>query len=374
MGVPILVCECGMRIRAPGSRPGRVGRCPACGERLEVPDSSSAADKPDVPIGLADIDRGFGPVGEIEMTSAFTRTIEPSRKRRRAASEQIGRTPMADGILPVQKEPERAWATSFVYPMRGAESLAVIASIGILAWIFAVLIPEYCLQAMKDTTAMGASLLGTLFVLIAGLPVLFLGPLVLIYWLQYLGRVLVSSAIGESVPPRMPDRNFDGFFSGMSPWFVWAILGLSVGVAPASCWVFTAERTEASLAWPVIILAAVGLPHILAALMLSFLHDDALAAAPWGVMFALIRLGPGFLFLSGVIASAFAAVAGSLVLVLWTRAHLFWPYLLIALAWWIVFLWVQMAAMRLLGVFYYHRKDLLGWNRAHPRWGVAWRL
>src|SRR5204863_9290224 len=38
MTVPILVCDCGMRMRAPGAVPGRVGRCPQCGGRLRVPD------------------------------------------------------------------------------------------------------------------------------------------------------------------------------------------------------------------------------------------------------------------------------------------------------------------------------------------------
>src|SRR5260370_1033715 len=37
MNMTILVCACGKRVRAPGARPGRVGRCPACGRSLEVP-------------------------------------------------------------------------------------------------------------------------------------------------------------------------------------------------------------------------------------------------------------------------------------------------------------------------------------------------
>ena len=37
MGVIILTCRCGQRVKAPGARPGRTGRCPACGGVLEVP-------------------------------------------------------------------------------------------------------------------------------------------------------------------------------------------------------------------------------------------------------------------------------------------------------------------------------------------------
>jgi hypothetical protein len=281
---------------------------------------------------------------------------------------------MADGLLPVQEEPETAWLSSFLYPMRGAESLAVIASIGVIAWIFFVLVPEYCLQAMTDTTSMGASLLGLLFVWIAILPILFLGPLVLAYWLQYLGRVLVSTAMGECAPPRTPDRNFNGFFSGLSPWFIWLALGVGVGLGPASWWTFSRGPLEGNIPWPSLVLVVAGLPYILAALMLSFLHDDALAAMPWGVLGGLFRLGVSFLVLSGLIAVVLGLVAGCLALTLWVRAHVFWPYLLIALFWWIIFLWVQMAVMRLLGVFHFHRKDSLHRNRAHPRWGVTWRL
>jgi hypothetical protein len=281
---------------------------------------------------------------------------------------------MADGLLPVAKALESSWLLSFLYPMRGAESLGIIASIGMIAWVFAVLVPEYCIQAMADASSMGASLIGMLFVWIAVLPIAILGPLVLPYWLQYLGRVLVSSAMGECVPPRTPDRNFDGLFSGLSPWIIWAVLGVGVGLGPSLWWLVSGGRVEGGRAGMSIVLAAAGLPYVLASLMLSFLHDEAFAATPWRVLYSLVRLGPKFLILSALIAAALGVVVVGLVLTLWVRVHLFWPYLLIALSWWIGFLWVQMVVTRLLGVYFFHRKDALRWNRAHPRWGVAWRL
>src|SRR5262249_4758733 len=142
----------------------------------------------------------------------------PGRRRRRGRAGTGGSTPMADGLLTASTEPETAWWTSFLYPLRGAESLAMIAAIGVIAWVFSVLVTECCLQAMADASSMGASLIGLLFVWVAALPILILGPMVLAYWLQYLGRVLVSAAMGECVPPRMPDRNFDGFLRGLGPW------------------------------------------------------------------------------------------------------------------------------------------------------------
>ena len=38
--------------------------------------------------------------------------------------------------------------------------------------------------------------------------------------------------MGETVPPRTPDRNFEGFFSGLYPWFIWLVFGAAVGLLP----------------------------------------------------------------------------------------------------------------------------------------------
>ena len=103
---------------------------------------------------------------------------------------------------------------------------------GIL-WLFTILVPEYCLGLMADTDDMGTPTLGKLIALISILPVAFLLPFAVFYWLQYLGRVVVASGMGETTPPRTPDRNFGGFLTGISPWFTWLFLGLGVGLLPA---------------------------------------------------------------------------------------------------------------------------------------------
>ena len=294
MDVPTLVCGCGMRIKAPGAKPGRVGRCPSCGGRLEVPQAPPIPDEPAAEIGLADPEDGFGPHREIVLTPARTSESKPKGKRKRPreiVGPKGGRPPMADGFLPVLQKPETSWLTSFFYPLRGAESMGVVAAIGFIAWIFLTLVPEYCLQAMADTESMGAGLIGMLFVWLAVIPILFLGPPVLFYWLQYLGRILVSSATGDCAPPRTPDRNFDGFLNGLSPWFIWLVLGLGLGSMPALWLAFPDGRFAGGVPWTSLMLALAALPYILAALMLSFLHDDSMAAMPWGVLLGLVRLG-----------------------------------------------------------------------------------
>jgi hypothetical protein len=280
---------------------------------------------------------------------------------------------MADGPLAPLDRTERSWFVSFLYPLRGADSLGIIVVLAVICWVFFLLVPEYCFRLMEDSASMGASLMGMLFVVVAGVPVVLITPFVVSFALQYLARVLVSSAMGESIPPRSPDRNFDGFFNGLGPWFVWLVLGLGVGLLPAF-WVVNSSVPGDRFHWIEVLLGLAGLPYILASLMMSFLHDDPLAPKPWGVLQGLSRLGVPFLGLSAFIAAGVGAALGTFGLALLVRPYFFWPYLLLGLGCWVVFLWIVIVVMRLLGIYYYHHKDSLRWVRAHPRWGVAWRL
>jgi hypothetical protein len=373
MFVPILVCDCGMRVKAPGARPGRVGRCPRCGGRLEVPESLpvEATQQPD---GDQPMSAGFdvGPDQAAAFAPAVSRP-KIRRSRREPASVPERLAAPADGLLPALAKPETSWFASFLYPARGAECLGVLAGTALIFWVFFVLVPEYCVTMVAEATSMGAWILGMLFVTICTLPVVILAPFVTSYWLQYLGRVLVASAMGETAPPRSPDRNFDGFFNGLSPWCIWLALGLGVGLLPLGCYL-NSVAAGAHSPWIVVELALVGLPYCLTALMMSFLHDHPLAAMPWGVVVGLFRLGRRFLALTALIAGTIALVAVIFAMALMLRSRLFWIYLLLCLPCCAVLQWNSVAVMRLLGTYYFHHRKVLRWHRADPRWGVAWRL
>ncbi len=237
-----------------------------------------------------------------------------------------------------------------------------------------MLIPEYCLTLMGDADSMGAPTMGYLIALISSLPVVILLPLAILYWLQYLGRILVSSAMGETVPPRTPDRNFDGFLNGISPWLLWLAMGVSVGLLPLFLYA-SSRNSAAELNFPVALgLLASGIPYISMALMLAFLHDHPLAATPWNIAVAMFRLKGSYVLLSLFVALTLVVIAGAFAVALFLRPNHYRIYLHLALVSWAVTQWTSIVLMRVLGTYYFHHRATLRWHRESLRWGMAWRL
>jgi hypothetical protein len=281
---------------------------------------------------------------------------------------------MADGFLPPLRYPETGTLASILYPLRGAEALAMVTIMGIVFWGFTVLVPEYCLGIWDDANLLGTPSVGRLVILISALPVFLLLPLVLIYMLQYLGRVLVSSAMGDTVPPRTPDRNFDGFFTGLSPWIIWLVFGAFVGLLPLVLHTLFMDQLIPGNPWLAVGLVTIGLPYAQAALMMSFLHDQTFAPVPASVIYVLLRHGNSLLpaFLKTSVLLGMGALA--FVLALTLRGSYFWLYILAALCCWVLAIWVAIVVLHILGVCYFHLKDSLKWHTHRPRWGVAWKL
>ena len=399
MGVTFLTCRCGQRVKAPGARPGRTGRCPTCGSLLEVP-GEPGADRPEVTVTT---ERATSPLlqeageNEYDAQSYNDYAIEPARcdgiglagKARRSTSSlsprrkvagsrtaklgEVSHAPMADGLLPPLRHLEARVLASMLYPLRGAEAVAIVTVMSITFWGLTTLVPEYCLGIWADAGSMGTPSMGMLVILISAIPVLLLLPLIIVYQLQYLGRVLVSSAMGERVPPRTPDRDFDGLFNGLSPWLIWLIFGASFSLLPLVLYVLLEDQPILESPMRLVGLLLLGLPYALTSLMMSFFHDRPWAAAPPGVICALVRHGYSFfpvLFQS----SAIVAMSGTaFALTILLRTSHYWLYLAMMLGCWGLAIWISIATMRVLGLHYYRHRDSLEWQHADPRWGVSWR-
>ncbi len=387
MGIIILSCACGKRVKAPGARPGRVGRCPACGRVLEVSDASAVPGSGSVAAtGIPAGSRSPGSTeSEHDTLAAGGYSVEPIQsfpekrtgKPKRpamslaaaralagadsgvAGSGGVHRAPMADGFLPPLSHPETRALIAILYPLRSADALAMVVIPAIVFWVCTNLVPEYCLGLWADANMLGTPSMGMLVILISSLPVAFLLPLIAVYMLQYLGRVLVSSAMGDTVPPRTPDRNFEGFLRGLGPWFIWLVLGVGVGFLPLALYAFCAKRSIAAEPLLPLVLVMSGLFYAQVALLMAFLDNGPLAVSPPRVIGAILRHGGSFLptFLKVSVVLGLGAAAFLLILPL--RAGHYWLYLLMALGCWNMAIWGALVAMRILGLHEFHHKNSL---------------
>ena len=359
MSVPVLSCPCGLRMKAKGATPGRVGRCPKCGRTLKVPDAPAPEAGPVAGVYGVRPSRPTAPPVEAGPDGPTARS--PSRKQ--AVKHQ-------PGPVEVSREVEPYWRPNLLFPLRGAEGLVIVVMLGLASWFVSVLIPELCLTFVADASKFGATMMGWLVSLVAALPALMLGPLAITYALQYYGRVLVSAAMGEVVPPRPPDRNFDGLFNGLGPWLIWLAFGASIGLGPLAAYLFSRSWDEPTNRGVVLVLGSVGLPYALMSLLMTFLHDGGIPR-PLGVVGALMKLNVSFL--------AVCAVDAALGLVVWwafeaaysLREGWFWTYILASLPAWMLGHWVAIVAMRVVGVYYHHHASVLRWHREEPWWAVT---
>lgn len=415
MNVTILVCPCGKRLKASGMTPGTSGRCPNCGARLRMPETRTPATPP-----VEDEWNWTGTYGLSEdEPSPSTRqgTPQPSEEPvdpwassrdwlgatvpeepiadiegdSKKAGYEIGPDPIVpagmspergqgdDPPLPlpattpvsnnsekvgrksVREKPERRDGPGILYPLRAAEGLGMVAAIGAVCWVMGTLVPEYCRSLMSNAEALGTPMMGHLVVVITALPTVLLSPLVLIYWLQYLSRVLVASSEGDPHPPRPPDRNFDGLLTGLSPWLIWLVLGAGIGLLPIATYLATTPDHSAWDPRILVGLAAPAFPYALMALLLTFLHTSPFAAKPWTVVGTIARMAPSFLGLCLGIAFVFALGVGAFVLAFALRPGYFALYVLAALACWSLAAWVSIAAAHMLGSYFYRNRRRLKW-------------
>ena len=76
----------------------------------------------------------------------------------------------AGGLSPPLRHLETGALAPLLYPLRGAETLAMVAVMGITLWVFTILVPEYCLGIWADAGMLGTPLMGMLVILICCRP------------------------------------------------------------------------------------------------------------------------------------------------------------------------------------------------------------
>ncbi len=349
--VPVLVCSCGKRLKAPGAIPGRLGRCPACGNALRVPDAPSTDEEPEPP-GLYGVVHRSAPPGRSEPAAELPRARRASKNRARA---QPPSTEVWDGLIRAPDRPEPHLWTSLLYPFWGATGIALLAFIPPLLWI---------------ASLPGASLLATLSTgvpvipigwLLLGLPSGMAVGVILGYALLFLSRVLVTSAHGEVHHPRLPEGSPGEIARGFGRW-IWALVvgGVAGGFPAVAYWAYCGTIDT----FDVIVLAelvALGTVYAQMALLASILHDDPLGANPITVLRAIRRVGWDCLRPSLVVGFAVVLAVGAGAL-LFTIPN---PALAAAGLWafWVWILYEAMVVLRVLGLFYFRHARKLGWFR-----------
>jgi hypothetical protein len=354
--VPIVVCRCGLRMRAPGAVPGRTGHCPSCGAPIRFPEAAPPPPESEDADDAAADGYGLGPAPEVLKPSSFVLarpkpagTAGPARRDR-------------EGLMRPPERPEARIRDSFLYPFWGPTGVALLAFLPPLLWL-----------GTFPTLGLIAMILSTM----AAVPIAVIGllPTALLFLpaagftLLFLGRVLVSSALGEVHHPRWPEWDLEDMLHGFGRW-AWALLigGVLGGFPATAYWLYCGDVDV----FDAIILAellAVGAVYGQMALLATLLHDDPLAANPITVIRSLWQVGWGCLApsLVGGAAALVAAFALGGVLRIGNglvAAVAFWAF-------WVLVLYEAMVVLRVLGLFYHRRAAALGWFRDRPRWGAG---
>jgi hypothetical protein len=346
--VTVIVCHCGKRLSAAGAVPGRVGRCPACGARFQVPEPAPQAPEEVLP--------QRAPIGP--SPSAFVST--PGRSPGNAWDR---RSRKARGLIRTPDRLETSLSQSLLYPFWGETGVALLLVMPPFLWLTSL--PTISIAALLLAEGVSDSArIGVVFLL----PIAAAFALVLGFTLLYLGQVLVSSALGEVHHPRWPRWDLHEMFRGLWRWFWAFVAGVGGGFIPAvAYWIACGDLDPLDVVILVELLA-LGAVYAQMALLASILHDDPLGANPVTVIQGIVRIGWSYArpcLVSGVaLALVIAAFAGLFQIKQPLLAALgLWAF-------WVLALYLAMVALRVLGLCYHERCRALGWFRERPRWGV----
>jgi len=355
--VPILVCDCGKRLKAPGAAPGRVGRCPACGGLMRV--SEVAVRQTPAPAIVADDAADEPPSDEPRPVRS-----KPRRRKRAGSGAPETATAIWDGLIAAPRSSRgESLQTSTLYPLWGGTGVASLILFPPLLWVTSVPTAGG-LAALFGGAGSTPSFLGLLMALPTAMGLF----AVLGYVLLFLGRVLAASALGEVHHPRWPDWELSTMVFGVGRWLWAGLVGGAVGGLPAvAYWIGCGDVDFFDLVILGELLAA-GAVYGLMALLASVLHEDVAAANPVTVLKAVRAVGWDYLP-SCLVAGFSVLVSGTVGLAAFEVES---PALAAFLAWlfWVLALYTGMVSLRVLGLCYARHAGVLGWFRGRTGWGV----
>jgi hypothetical protein len=236
-------------------------------------------------------------------------------------------------------------------------------------WLWLLSLPVFDWIAIIDPLAKGNWALG-LLVFPIFLPLVFSFLMSLGYVLLCLGQMLVTSALGEDDHPRWPVWHPAEISEGLARWLWAGVFGVVLGGVPVVVyWVHCGAIDWFDRAvFAELVIAGAGYAQM--ALAAALLHDSLLAANPYTVLRAIIRVGWDYVqpcLLAGVcvmlVGAAFWAVLFG-VTSFRIAAFCLWVF-------WVLSLYGAMVTLRMLGLTYHaHARELL-WFYNPPRWATS---
>jgi hypothetical protein len=298
-------------------------------------------------------------VGPTTLVAARTQE-KPKRLGKRARKLE---TDIWDGMIRAPTKPETRLRESLLYPLWGATGIALLVFLPPLLFFASAMVAG----AVSGLVTSGGSpiSLGMLFVALPSVAGL---TLLVGYALLYLGRVLALSALGEVHHPRWPDWEVSSILFGLGRWMWAGLVGVLVGGLPATAyWIYCGD-IDVFDAIILVELAAVGAVYGLMAILVSILHEDALAANPITVVGAVWTVGWSYAQPCLVCGAAAVLAAAIFTAAFEVASPAFSAFLMYVF--WFVALYETMVVLRVMGLFYFRHSRRLGWFRERTRWGV----
>lgn len=374
--VTILVCDCGKRLRAPGARPGRVGKCPACGGTLRFPgeEPAKASAKPKVIAAETPAPRpkpekpkratsaipmnASGPGAEDTRAPGRAGTVDPQRRAEvLEAARQVG----GGGILRLPRKSKSGLKDALLYPIWDFAGLTWIGFLPLMLGppFLAVFYLIPVVMKGGDNAILGPF----------AFPMIVFFALGLGYLGQVFTSVLAESSAGSVNHPRWPDIDFGGIVASLFNWVCGLVIGLSIGSIPAIR--YWKQSEEHGLGDRVIAsaLVATGLFYGLMSAASLLLHGDLMALNPWMIVKAIFRAGFRY-WQTVLLAIAFVAL-GVLGVELVDRTS--GTLMMVPAMWlaWAVIVYGGLVVSRSLGMVCFIRREQIGWFPHRERWGVS---